>query len=82
VKPMHGRFRTILTGDVEPGTPGGKDIQDAVEQSTLISTRSPDMWRGRREMRLNDLPQCIVHLMKTHEGRYRPKGILILGQPL
>ncbi|KAF5052822.1 hypothetical protein DSECCO2_404800 [anaerobic digester metagenome] len=46
VRPMHGRFRAILTRNVEPGTPGGKDIQDAVEQSVLISTRSLDMRPG------------------------------------
>lgn len=36
----------------------------------------------RWEIRLKNLPQIVIHVVKTHAGRYRPTRILILGQPL
>ena len=65
---MHRGSGAVLAGNVLPGASSGKDIRDAIEETTLFSARSPDWRFRRRKKRLNDLPQRIIRFVKTREG--------------
>ncbi len=66
MKPVHGGFRTILAGNIVPGAAGCENIQDAVEETTLISTRSTNVRFRLGKERFDYRPECIINLMKTH----------------
>jgi hypothetical protein len=64
-----------------PTAASGQDIQDAVEQSAGVASRSADVRLRWREVFLDNYPEIIVNFPEYHDPVFYLKGLIISGQP-
>ena len=81
VVPVNRRFGTIFRRNVMPGTAGGRDIQDAVEQAAGVTPGSADVRLCWWEVVPDDRPETIVNFPEDHNLKFYLKGLIILGRP-
>ena len=82
VVPVNRRFSTVVRRDIEPGTSGGQNVQDAVDQSAGVTPGSTDVRLCWGEVFLNNLPEIIVNFPECHDPQFYPRGLIIIGSPL
>ena len=78
---MNRRFGAIVRWNIVPGTAGGQDVQDTVEQAAGVTPGSADVWLRWREVFLDNPPEIIVNFPEGHDLELYLKGLIILGQP-
>ena len=81
VVPVNRRFSTVVRRDIEPGTSGGQNVQDAVDQSAGVTPGSTDVRLCWGEVFLNNLPEIIVNFPECHDPQFYPRGLIIIGSP-
>ena len=59
-----------------PGTAGGQDVQDTVEQAAGVTPGSADVRLRWREVVPDDLPEIIVNFPEDHESEYYLRGLI------
>jgi hypothetical protein len=64
-----------------PGTAGGQDVQDTVEQAAGVTPGSADMRLRWRKVFPDNRSEIIVNFPESHDSEYHLKGPIILGPP-
>ncbi|MDI6719848.1 MAG: hypothetical protein QMD46_09590 [Methanomicrobiales archaeon] len=66
VIPVDGRFGPVFLGDIVPGTPGGQDVEDPIDELAGIPPGPTDVRFLGREMLPDNFPKIIVDFPKCH----------------
>ena len=80
--PVYRRFDAVVRRNIVPGTAGGQDVQDTVEQAAGVTPGSADVrfrwWEGFPD----NLPEIIADFPEGHDLEFYLEGLIILGPPL
>ncbi len=80
---MNRRFCAVVRRYVVPGTAGGQDVQDTVEQPAGVTSGSADMrlrWRKGYFRTISQRSSSISR--KNHASDFYLKDLIFLGSPL
>ena len=65
---MNRRFGTVVRRNIVPGTAGGQDVQNAVEQPAGVTPGSADVRLRWWEGVLDNYPEIIVKFQEGHDS--------------
>ena len=81
VVPVHRRFGAVARRNIVPGTAGGQDVQDTIEQAAGVTPGSADVQLRWRKVVPDNLPETIVDFPEGHDPEFYLRGLIILGPP-